>query len=213
MQKRYVSLGIFCLLLLTGILLIRSGVSIDEIQGFIESKGAYAPLMYIGAYAVLTVCFVPGSPLTLLGGALFGSFLGTLYTIVGASLGALSAFLISRIVRGKLPRASTTSAIRVQLERYDARIKENGFLTVLFLRFVPLFPFNGLNYALGLTSVRFRAYAWGTVLGIIPGTFAYTYFGDALATLNPVAIAGAICVLVIVIILGRLIRTWFSEHE
>jgi uncharacterized membrane protein YdjX (TVP38/TMEM64 family) len=213
MHRRYVSLALLISCVVLVILLIRSGINFSEVQAFIESKGIYAPLIFMGAYALLTVCFVPGAPLTLLGGALFGSFLGTLYTIIGASLGALGAFLISRIIRGKLPSAQSTSIVRMQLEKYDARIKQNGFLTVLFLRFVPLFPFNGLNYALGLTSVSFRAYAWGTVLGIIPGTFAYTYFGDSIATLNPVAILGAVGVLVAVIILGRLIRKWYSVKD
>jgi uncharacterized membrane protein YdjX (TVP38/TMEM64 family) len=181
----------------------------EALQTTVTNFGVFAPMVFIGAYIVATLFFVPGSPLSLLGGVLFGPVYGTLYVVIGATLGALLAFLFSRRL-GTLLSKSSDGAIVEKLRVYDERIAANGFVTILFLRLVPLFPFNGLNFALGLTRVRFRDYALGTFLGIMPGTFAYVYFGDSLASLSIVQIGTAILLIGAVIILGRLIAHRYS---
>lgn len=207
MYKKYVVLGIV-LLLIGGILffLHQSGL-VNVFQGerlktTILSYGLWAPVLYIGSYALASLLFIPGVPITLVGGALFGPWYGTLYTIVGATLGASLAFTFSRVI-GHRFLSYGTSKVAQTLQAYDEKIAANGFGTVLFLRLVPLFPFNGLNFALGLTKVSWRDYFFGTLLGIIPGTFAYVYFGDSIAMLNPIKIAGAVALVVALSLLGK----------
>lgn len=172
----------------------------ERILGF----GALAGLAYMGIYAAATVLFIPGTPLTVAGGALFGPVFGTLYTVLGATVGASLAFFVARFFgRGFI--GFLEGERFKKLADYDKKIEENGIGVVLFLRFVPLFPFNGLNFALGLTKVSFRDYFWGTLFGIVPGTFAYAYFGDSLASLNPLHIAIAIALLAtLAIVAGKL---------
>ena len=175
----------------------------QKLQQTMLSFGVYAPLIYIAFYAVASVLFIPGSPITLAGGALFGPLYGTIYTIIGATIGATCAFLFSRQV-GLTFFSHKTNVVSAKLHAYNEKIAEHGFVTVLFLRFVPLFPFNGLNFGLGFTKVSFRDYFFGTFFGIIPGTFAYVYFGDSLASLDLSKIVGAIVLIVIVSVAGKM---------
>lgn len=185
-------------------------VSSESLRSVMEAHGMLAPLVYIGLYAVATIAVVPGSALTLAGGVLFGPLFGTVYTVAGASLGAAFAFFFARFVRGgrALVGAGRWTTL---LASYDARIKANGFITVLFLRLVPLFPFSALNYGLGFTSVRVRDYLVGTMIGIIPGTFAYTYFGNALASFRLQPIIGAAILIVIITLIGRYILKRYGQ--
>lgn len=174
----------------------------EELKNTVLGFGVWAPVVYIAFYAAASLLFIPGSPITLVGGALFGPLYGTLYTILGATVGAVLAFQLARALGHKFVH-SGTGKVSQKLHAYDDKIAKNGFLTVLILRLVPLFPFNALNFALGLTRVSFRDYLLGTFLGIIPGTFAYVYFGDSLATLSPLRIGGALALVIVLSLLGR----------
>jgi uncharacterized membrane protein YdjX (TVP38/TMEM64 family) len=109
--------------------------------------------------------------LTTIGAAIFGAYWGFLYVLAGAIMGAAAAFYIGRY----LGRDFATSIIGDKLKRYDEAIERNGFATVLYLRLI-YFPFTPMNFGMGLTRVRFWDYFWGTVLGIIAGTFIITFF-------------------------------------
>lgn len=174
------------------------------IRASIEAAGPLGPLLFIIVYCVATVLFIPGTPFTLLGGVLFGSVFGSLYVIIGATIGAMLAFLLARFVGGRW-LTLVPGTVGERLRMYDDRLVSHGFMTVLLLRLVPLFPFNGLNVALGLTQVKFRHYALATGLGIIPGTVAYVYFGNAIATVSPREIVIAVLGMLLLIVIGRLL--------
>ncbi|VBB44048.1 putative membrane protein [uncultured Desulfatiglans sp.] len=143
-----------------------------EILGrFLDSAGIWAPIAYMAVYAVGVCLFLPGTLLTGLGAAIFGPYWGFLYVWVGAMLGASAAFLIGRT----LGREFAASLIGDRLKKYDDAIERNGFATVLYLRLV-YFPFTPMNFGMGLTKVRFWDYIVGTGLGIIVGTFIFTFF-------------------------------------
>jgi uncharacterized membrane protein YdjX (TVP38/TMEM64 family) len=122
-------------------------------------------------YAAGICLFVPGTLLTALGAAIFGAYWGFLYVWIGAMVGASAAFWIGRT----LGREFAVSLIGDRLRKYDDGIERNGFATVLYLRLV-YFPFTALNFGMGLTKVRFWDYFFGTGLGIIVGTFIFTFF-------------------------------------
>jgi uncharacterized membrane protein YdjX (TVP38/TMEM64 family) len=128
-------------------------------------------LVFIFVYAVGVCLFVPGTLLTGLGAAIFGPYWGFLYVWVGAMLGASGAFWIGHT----LGREFAASLIGDKLKKYDEAIERNGFATVLYLRLV-YFPFTPMNFGMGLTRVRFWDYFFGTGLGIIVGTFIFTFF-------------------------------------
>lgn len=167
-------IGIVVLLLLGGREL--AGVLPRVLDG-IRGLGAWAAVAFIGIYIVATVAWVPGSILTLAAGAIFGLFAGTIYTLIGATVGAVLAFLIARyLARGAVERRLGASP---RLAAVDRAVEHEGGKVVFLLRLSPVFPFNALNYALGLTSVRFREYAVASAIGMAPGTFMYVYAGYA----------------------------------
>ena len=150
---------------------IRNLLTQGELNHFLEMAGPWAPLTYILIYAVGICLFVPGTVLTALGAAIFGLYYGFLYVWVGAMAGASAAFWIGR----SLGREFAATLIKDRLKKYDDAIERNGFATVLYLRLV-YFPFTPMNFGMGLTKVKFWDYFFGTGLGIIVGTFIFTFF-------------------------------------
>jgi len=166
------------LLLAAGIvlaLLYRDRLDATALEAWVSSAGMVGPLAFIVIYALATVLFLPGSVLTLAGGALFGPALGTAYNLTGATLGAGLAFLISRyLASGWVQRRASR-----RLRQLAQGVEKEGWRFVAFVRLVPLSPFNLLNYALGLTRVRFSHYLVATCVFMLPGAVAYTYLGYA----------------------------------
>ena len=138
---------------------------------FLETAGIWAPLLFIFVYAVGVCLFVPGTLLTALGAAIFGAYQGFLYVWIGAMIGASAAFWIGRT----LGREFAASLIGDRLKKYDDAIERNGFATVLYLRLI-YFPFTIMDFGMGITKVRFWDYFAGTGLGILVGTFVFTFF-------------------------------------
>jgi len=150
---------------------MKDSLTAESIGRFLNKAGFWAPLVYILIYAIGVCLFVPGTLLTGLGAAIFGPYWGFLYVWTGAMVGASAAFLIGRT----LGREFAASLIGDRLKKYDDAIERNGFATVLYLRLV-YFPFTPMNFGMGLTKVHFRDYFFGTALGIIVGTFIFTFF-------------------------------------
>lgn len=166
----------FLLFIIAAIILVRytplkSYLTAEVLTRQLQAIGVWAPLAYILFYAVGVCLFIPGTLLTGLGAALFGAYWGFVYVWLGAMAGSAGAFIIGRT----LGRDFAASLIGDKLKNYDDAIERNGFATVLYLRLV-YFPFTPLNFGMGLTKVRFRDYFWGTGLGIMVGTFIFTFF-------------------------------------
>lgn len=142
----------------------------EALGNFLDTAGFWAPLAFILIYAVGICLFIPGTLLTALGAAIFGPYRGFLYVWIGAMAGTTAAFWIGRT----LGREFAASLIGDRLKKYDDAIERNGFATVLYLRLV-YFPFTAMDFGMGLTKVRFWDYFFGTGLGIIVGTFIFTF--------------------------------------
>lgn len=181
-----VAVGLVALVAL--VLLARQlGGVVSEGAKRIEQLGPWAPVAFIVGYAIAAVALLPGSVLTLAGGAIFGLVRGTLYVFAGAVLGASAAFLVARyLARGFVEKKL---AAYPKFAAVDRAIAREGRKIVFLLRLSPLFPFNLLNYALGLTRVRFVDYLIAS-LGMLPGTILYVYYGKVLGDVAKVA-AGA----------------------
>ncbi|MCF8061435.1 MAG: TVP38/TMEM64 family protein [Deltaproteobacteria bacterium] len=150
---------------------VKDFLTADALGRFLDSAGIWAPIAYMVVYAVGVCLFLPGTLLTGLGAALFGAYWGFIYVWIGAMLGASAAFWIGRT----LGRDFAASLVGDKLKKYDDAIGRNGFATVLYLRLI-YFPFTPMNFGMGITKVRFRDYFFGTGLGIIVGTFVFTFF-------------------------------------
>ena len=150
---------------------LREYFSAESLGDLLAHAGLWAPIAYMVIYAAGVCLFLPGTLLTGLGAAIFGPYYGFFYVWIGAMLGAAAAFIIGRT----LGREFAASLIGNRLKRYDDAIERNGFATVLYLRLV-YFPFTPMNFGMGLTKVTFKDYLLGTGLGIIVGTFIFTFF-------------------------------------
>ncbi|KRE46501.1 TVP38/TMEM64 family protein [Paenibacillus sp. Soil724D2] len=147
----------------------------DDIRSWILSFGWAAPVLFIFIYAVRPLILFPASVLSLTGGLAFGPMWGTVYTIVGATMGAVLSFWLARFLGNKL--VSTRS--KEKWGKLEKQLQQKGFIYILLLRLIPLFPFDLISYGAGVAKVNFSAFLFGTLLGIIPGTFAYSFLGSS----------------------------------
>jgi uncharacterized membrane protein YdjX (TVP38/TMEM64 family) len=158
-------------------LIVVGGRIAPHLKGFaawVDGLGVWGPLVFILGYALAAVAFVPGSALTLAAGPLFGLGWGVVYVFTAATLGSSAAFLIARyLARGTVERKLQGNA---KFAAIDRAVGAEGRKIVFLLRLSPVFPFNLLNYALGLTKVRFVDY-FVACLGMLPGTVMYVYLG------------------------------------
>jgi uncharacterized membrane protein YdjX (TVP38/TMEM64 family) len=164
-------LGVLALLI---VLARQAGHYLPAVAQWVEELGVWGPLVFIVAYAAAVVAFVPGALLTLAGGAIFDLGWGTLYVFTAAVLGSSAAFLISRyLARGLVERRFSENPRFTALDR---AIGDQGLKIMFLLRLSPAFPFSFMNYAVGLTGIRFRDYLLASV-GMLPGTVLYVYYG------------------------------------
>lgn len=158
---------------IASVIVYRDQLDAAALQAWIEQAGAAAPLLFMFVYILGTVLFFPGSVLTLLGGALFGPVAGTFYNLTAATIGAILSFLVARFLASDWVSNKTGG----RLKQLMTGVENEGWRFVAFVRLVPLFPFNLLNYALGLTRISLGQYSLATYIFMLPGAIAYTYLG------------------------------------
>lgn len=141
----------------------------------IDGLGVWAVIVFIAAYALAAVAFLPGLIFTITGGAVFGPVAGTVYSLIGATLGATLAFMAAKTVLGDWVAAKAGPRVN----RLQQGIDREGWRFVALVRLVPLFPFNLLNYALGLTRIRLPVYVVTSFIAMAPGALAYAWVGHA----------------------------------
>lgn len=151
--------------------------NVPKIKTWVASFGAIAPLVYIGLYLVSTVFFLPGTPVTVLSGFVFGPLWGVLYASIASIISVSAAFLIARYVARDLVENWVKG--NAQFQRIDEQVEKQGWRIVMLTRLVPIFPFNLQNYAYGLTSIRFTTYVLVSAIFMLPGTAVLVQLGGA----------------------------------
>jgi uncharacterized membrane protein YdjX (TVP38/TMEM64 family) len=165
-----------CLLLAVALAwLYRDQLTTETVTAWVERSGYWGPVVFVGIYTLAPALFLPGSVLTLAGGALFGPFTGALLSLTGATIGATIAFLIARYLTAEWVERRVSG----KLQDIKEGVEREGWRFVAFVRLVPLFPFNLLNYALGLTCLSVQTFAVTSFITMAPGALAYAYLGDA----------------------------------
>ena len=166
-----------------------AGDTLPRFASWVDGLGYWGPLVFVAGYALAVVAMVPGAILTLAGGAIFGLLEGTLYVFAAAFLGSAAAFLVARhLARGAVERRLGGHP---RFASIDRAVAQEGLKIVFLLRLSPVFPFNLLNFGLGLTQIRFRDYLTAS-LGMIPGTVLYVYYGKVVG--DVAALAGGVAV-------------------
>ncbi|MCK9227746.1 MAG: VTT domain-containing protein [Syntrophorhabdaceae bacterium] len=152
----------------------------EALRTMIAGYGALAPVIYMLIYAIAPSLFLPGLPITIVGGILFGPFWGVVYAITGATIGACVAFLVSRYLAREWVAERLKSP---RWRRLDEAVERHGWRVVAFTRLIPLFPFNLLNYAFGLTKIHFVHYAVTSFFAMLPACIAFIVFSSSLLDL------------------------------
>ena len=151
----------------------RSAFTVDGAQDWIDSFGSWAPVLFIIAYGVITLFFVPASLFTLASGVLFGPLWGSVYSMIGAGLGAALGFLIARYIASDWITAHSGP----RLSRFMDGVSREGWRFVAFTRLIPIFPYMPQNYFYGVSRISFIEYAIATIICMAPATTAYTWLG------------------------------------
>ncbi len=191
-----------------------AGVSryIEEqtLRTWIESYGATAPIVYMLVYAVAPALFLPGLPLTIVGGILFGPLWGVIYTIIGSTMGACAAFIVSRYLAREWVEERLKSP---RWKRLDQGVEKHGWKVVAFTRLIPLFPFNLLNYAFGLTKIGFRQYAVTTFFCMLPACIAFIVFSSSLLDLVRGKVSAAFIIGLLLVVLVSLFPIFYRRYK
>lgn len=169
--------GILLLVLIIAIInyyMQQTGYTAEDIKNYISSFGIWSPLVFIILFTLVPLTLFPDALLAIAGGMVFGLVPGFIYTMVGAACGATLAFMIARLAGNKVIKKFKNHNL-VQVQNLLTR---NGFWIVLYLRLIPLIPFDIISYGAGLTSIKYRDFILATLLGIIPGVLVYVNLGD-----------------------------------
>lgn len=181
----------------------------EDLRSWILSFGLWSPVIYIVVYTIRPLIFFPASVLSIAGGLAFGAWLGTLYTIIGATLGAMLSFYVAKTVGKRLVRKEWTGKAKT----VQSQMEQNGFFYVLLFRFIPVINFDLISYAAAFAKVRFASFALATLIGIIPGTFAYNFLGSSFVSGNPKIIVLAAAVFIVLTVVPIMIRNYLSKKQ
>ncbi|HSJ37003.1 MAG TPA: TVP38/TMEM64 family protein [Planococcus sp. (in: firmicutes)] len=184
-------------------------VDASDLRNWILSFGLWAPVIYIVVYTIRPLVFFPASVLSIAGGLAFGAWMGTVYTIIGATLGAMLSFYVAKTVGKSLVKKDWTG----NAGKIQAQMEQNGFLYVLLFRLIPVINFDLISYMAAIAKVRFTSFALATLIGIIPGTFAYNFLGSSFVSGNPKTIFFAVVVFVVLTVVPILIRNRWNNKQ
>lgn len=194
----------------TGLAVFLVGVTEpSQIQTWLKAAGFWAPVIYVWLYVVATMLVLPSTALNLTGGAIFGFWLGIAWTSIGAIIAALVAFAFTRTIG----RAVVANQLAGRWQAMDAEVRRGGLFYMFAIRLVPIMPYGLVNFAAGLTSVSFRDYVVGTVLGTVPSVLPFVLLGSsglkAFRTGDVLPLVGALA-LTGVLVAGS---TWYRRHH
>lgn len=152
-----------------------------SIRDYIQSFGKLSVLVYILTYTLNTISvFPPIAPISLTAGLAFGAVWGAIYLMISALIGTSITFMISRL----FGRGLIEKILKGKFKNLNEKLERNGFLTILFFRVIPLVPYEILNYAPGLSKIKFKDYFFATLLGLIPGVVIAAFFGGSLGEIR-----------------------------
>jgi uncharacterized membrane protein YdjX (TVP38/TMEM64 family) len=160
--------------------LISGELSAERLIAFVDGLGIWGPLVFILIFAVTPTFLMPALPITIAGGVLFGPFWGVVYVSIGSTCGATLAFLIARVFGRKWAKKIIKNS---HLKNLDKTVKKNGWKVVALTRIIPIFPYNLLNYAFGLTGIKLKTYILTSFIFMLPATIAYVTFSSSLPEL------------------------------
>lgn len=204
-------------------LILNPKENIYKLLMWIQGLGIFGPVFLAIFYIFACILFIPGSILTLAAGFMFGIIVGTITVSIGSTIGACAAFLVGRTLARKWIERKISG--NKTFQAIDDAVEKEGFKIVFLTRLSPVFPFNLINYAFGLTKVKFYTYAIGSWIGMLPGTILYVYFGSAVKNFTDIIsgniqvgiskkiffVIGLIATVLITVVITRIARKTLNQ--
>jgi len=188
---------------------ILKGFTLIELKDYIISFGVYAPLIYIILFTIVPLTLFPDSLLAIASGMIFGLVNGFIFTMIGAICGATLAFYLSRT----LGRDMLKKIIKKKLDVLDSKLKNNGFVIILLLRLIPLFPFDMISYSAGLSEIKYKDFILATVIGIVPGILVFKNIGDKSIHIGSESFYISIALLIILVATSLILKRKVSIKD
>jgi uncharacterized membrane protein YdjX (TVP38/TMEM64 family) len=201
------AIALFCIIATVAGIYLLGGINQQQLQLWLQQMGIWAPIIYILVYAIATIFILPSTPLNLSGGAIFGSVWGTVWTSIAAVLAAVLSFGFSRTIGRKVVEQKLAG----KWQSLDREMEQGGFFYMFAIRLLPLIPYGMVNFAAGLTSIKFRDYFFGTLLGTVPGILPFVMMGAGLTALKQ---GNVLPILVALALIGMLVgtATWYRRR-
>ncbi len=168
-------LTIICLVATALAMYLLGGTNSGKIQTWLTQAGIWAPVIYVTIYVIATVLILPSTALNLTGGAIFGPWIGTLWTSIGAVIAAIVAFAFTRTVG----REIVAKRMGRSWQAMDAELRQGGLFYMFAIRLLPIIPYGLVNFTAGLTSISFKDYIMGTIFGTVPGILPFVMLGSS----------------------------------
>lgn len=208
-KTSFILLFIICVLATAITAYYLGGISPDVIKSWLKNSGIWAPVTYVVIYVIATILVLPSTALNLTGGAIFGPWLGTCWTSIGAIVAAIAAFIFARTIG----HDAVAKRLAGRWQAIDAEIRQGGVYYMFAIRLLPIMPYGLVNFAAGLSSVSFKDYLIGTILGTIPSVLPFVLLGSsglkAIRTGEVMPLVGALA------LLGMLVAgsTWYRRRR
>jgi uncharacterized membrane protein YdjX (TVP38/TMEM64 family) len=201
------AIALFCIIATVAGIYLLGGIDQQQLQLWLQQMGVWAPIIYILVYAIATIFILPSTPLNLSGGAIFGSVWGTVWTSIAAVLAAVLSFGFSRTIGRKFVKQKLAG----KWQSLDREMEQGGFFYMFAIRLLPLIPYGMVNFAAGVTSIKFRDYFFGTLLGTVPGILPFVMMGAGLTALKQ---GNVLPILVALALIGMLVgtATWYRRR-
>lgn len=204
-----VLLTLICLVATAAILHFLHRIDPEQIQTWLHQSGVWAPVTYVALYVIATLLVLPSTALNLTGGAIFGTWIGTFWTSVGAILAAIIAFAFTRTIGRKV----IAKRMSGKWQAIDREIQQSGLFYIFSIRLLPIIPYGLVNFAAGLTSISFKNYLLGTTLGTVPGVLPFVMLGSS--GLNALKGGDILPVITSLTLIGLLVAsaTWYRRSR
>ncbi|BAY79893.1 lipocalin (plasmid) [Nostoc linckia NIES-25] len=168
-------IAVICIIATAIAMYLLGGIDASKIQAWLKFAGVWAPIIYIFLYVVATMLVLPSTVLNLTGGAIFGPWLGTIWTSLGAIVAAIIAFAFTRTVG----RETVAKRLAGRWQAMDSEVRRGGLFYMFAIRLIPIMPYGLVNFAAGLTSITFKDYVLGTTLGTVPSVLPFVLVGSS----------------------------------
>jgi uncharacterized membrane protein YdjX (TVP38/TMEM64 family) len=207
-KSTVIILTIICIIATAMGVYLLGGIDSQQLQIWLKQMGIMAPILYIILYTIGTILILPSTPLNLSGGAIFGVVMGTVWTTIAALVAAIVAFAFTRTIG----REYTAKKFQGKWQAIDAEMQQGGLFYMFAIRLLPIIPYGIVNFVAGLTSIRFRDYLIGTLLGTVPGILPFVMMGAGLKSLGKGDILPLMVAFTLIALLVG-VGTWYRRRR